>query len=351
MKGIRSLLSTRNPSKEDVSEFIRQLEANEVPCATFVNEASTAKVFRVCGTHKSPNQCSTKCVALKVPLLSKPSTNNSSDAKVQQEIQTAIKDTPAAAHFNRVLSVLPSDRGSVIVLEFEEKKLTFHSLSDVLTKVQISEALWKSINFQLISTLYIAQQKVPGFTHNDTHTENILVVPNTTNHVCTVVSPAGRQMSHYSSMLIKIIDFGQVLATDPKLQTKDGKLIWKPILWKNKMIDFLRFATWVVFDLEDFETNEQRDLPPWFAPWMEFVLRFLDPHFFALYKVPNADGKFIDTRVGRGMAPNDAGIAWMNANFGEDSPFGLGNMLDDPYFDGFVTPELRFSAQIKPRLS
>jgi len=354
MKSFRRLLKSRDPDKREISEFINSLEANKVPCASFVNEASTAKVFRVCSVHKSSNNlCGTQCVALKVPLErpSKSSVNISHDAKVQEAIQTAIKDTPAAAHFNRVLNVLPSDRGPVIVLEFEEKKLTFHSLSDVLTQVQISEDLWKSINFQLISTLFVTQLKVPGFTHNDTHTENILVVPNTSNHVCTVTSPAGRQMSHYSTMLIKIIDFGQVLATDPKLQTEDGKLIWKSTgLWKNKMIDFQRFATWVVFDFSVFEYNEKR-FPDWFQSWMEFVLRWLDPRFFVLEGDRDAEGQFIDTRQGRGMAPNDDGIKWLTSNYGEDSPFGLGNMLDDPYFDSFSVPELRFSAQIKPRLS
>jgi hypothetical protein len=139
-----------------------------------------------------------------------------------------------------------------------------------------------------------------------------------------------------------------VLAADPKLQTQDGKLIWKDSLWKNKMIDFQRFATWVVFDFSVFEYNEKR-FPAWFQSWMEFVLRWLDPRFFVLGD-SDAEGQFIDTRQGRGMAPNDEGIAWLNSNYGEDSPFGLGNMLDDPYFDSFLVPELRFSAQIKPRL-
>lgn len=348
MKSVRALLKSRIPTKHEVSEFIRNLEANKVPCGSFVNQASTAKVYRVCNKHLNSNECGNQCVALKVPLDTVSLSTDSHDAKVQEMIQTAIKDTPAAAHFNRVITVLPSDRGPVIVLEYEEKKLTFHSLADVLTQVQISEDLWRSINFQLISTLYIAQLKVPGFTHNDTHTENILVVPNTTNHVCTVTSPMGRQLSHYSSMLIKIIDFGQVLATDPKLQTRDGKLIWKDLLWKNKMVDFQRFASWVLFDFSVLQKTET--LPPWVEPWLDFVLRYLDPRFFVLGDEEDAQGQFIDTRSGRGFAPNEAGTKWLNDNFGEDSPFGLGNMLDDPYFDSYVTPELRFSAQIKPRI-
>ena len=348
MKAIRSVLKSRNPNKKEISEFIRNVEAGAVPCSSFVAEASTAKVFKVCSMNKSTHQCGNDCVALKVPLKSASVDADSHDAKVQRVIQDAVKDTPAAAHFNRVLDVLPSDRGPVIVLEFEEKKLSFHTLADVLQNVEISEDLWRSVNFQLLSTLYIAQQRVPGFTHNDTHTENILVVPNTLSHVCSVTSPAGRQMTHFASMLIKIIDFGQVLATDPQLQTRDGKLIWKQVLWKNKMLDFQRFASWVVFDFSVYEFKEKR-FPSWFQKWMEFVLRWLDPRFFVLGD-RDAEGQFINSKTGMGMAPNAEGIKWLQATYGKDSPFGLGNMLDDPYFDGFVVPELRFSAQIKPRL-
>jgi hypothetical protein len=343
------VLTASNPNKKQISEFIRNLEAGVVPCSSFVAEASTAKVFKVCNINKSNHQCGSSCVALKVPSESASMEVDAHDAEVQRVIQEAVKDTAAAAHFNKVLRVLPSDQGPVIVLEFEEKKLTFHSLADVLQHVEISEELWRSVNFQLISTLYIAQQRVPGFTHNDTHTENILVVPNTHGHVCTVTSPAGRQMTHYANMLIKIIDFGQVLATNPKLQTRDGKLIWKNILWKNKMLDFQRFASWVVFDFSVYEFKEKR-FPSWFQPWMDFVVRWLDPRFFVLEGNRDYEGQFINNRSGMGMAPNEEGVKWLQATYGEDSPFGLGNMLDDPYFDGFVVPELRFSAQIKPRL-
>lgn len=348
---VKSILKTRNPSKQEIAEFLEKVQSGTEPCASFVAQASTAKVFKVCSLHK--DKCTTDCVALKIPMAGTGLPFDTRSAQIQKAIQDAVQNTPAAAHFNRVLQVLPSPNGPVLVLEFEERKLTFHSLADVLQNVQMSEVLWRSINFQLLSTLYIAQQQIPGFTHNDTHTENILVVPNTNNHVCSVVTPAGRTLSHVATMLIKIIDFGQVLALDPKLQSRDGKLIWKRALWRNQMVDFQRFATWVVFDFSQFEFKEKQ-FPSWFEPWLAFVLKYLDPGFFVLKGNAVAgqrlDGRLIDFRKGRGMAPNEQGAEWLQANYGPESPFGLGSMLDDPYFDQFVVPELRFSMQIKPRL-
>ena len=346
MKALRALLKARVPKKEEVSEFVQSVENGKVPCGTFVAQASTAKVFKVCGVH-AEGRCGDDCVALKVPLQTKSRKVDSEDARIQREIQQALKDTTAAAHFNRVLDVLPSDRGPVIVLEFEDKILTFHTLADVLQSVDVSEMLWKSINFQLISTLYVAQQKIPGFTHNDTHTENLLVVPNSSGHVCSVVSPKGRTLTHVSNVLLKIIDFGQVLASDPKLRTRDGKALWMPLLG-NKMIDFQRFASWVVWDVQVFVYKEKRPVPVWYDAWFEFVVSWLDPRFFHIGD-PEAKAQFLDLRSGFGLQPNKFGIEYLEERYGPSSPFGLGDMLDDPYFDEFVEPELRFSAQIKPR--
>jgi hypothetical protein len=323
------------------------LDSGTEPCASFIKEASTAKVYKVC-KHLGSGKCGVECTAVKVP---KDASHDfdEGDIRAQRLLQDALKNTPAAEHFNRVLEVLDGPKGPVIVLEYEEQKMGFHTLADVLENVEITEGIWKSINFQLISTLFIAQQRVPGFTHNDAHTENILIVPNMHSHICTVTSPAGRKLSHFASTLIKIIDFGQMLAENESLQTRDGKLIWKGRLWQNKMIDFQRFATWTVFDLSVFEFKEKTN-PQWFQNWLDFVMRWLDPRFLVLGKYPDAQGQFLDNRSGMGLAPNDKGVEWMQKTYGPDSAFGLGNMLDDPYFDEFVVTELHFSAQARPKI-
>lgn len=367
MNPVRTYLKTSRPSKESIADFVKslrspkrnsksqksvgqfldRLETGSEPCASFIKEASTAKVYKVC-KHLGADKCSEECTAVKVPK-DEFHDFDEGDMRAQRLLQEAVRDTPASAHFNRVLEVLPSPKGPVIVLEYEEQKMGFHTLADILENVEITEGIWKSINFQLISTLYIAQQRVPGFTHNDAHTENILIVPNTHSHICTVTSPAGRKLSHFASMLIKIIDFGQMLAASEKLQTRDGKAIWKDRLWQNKMIDFQRFATWTVWDLSVFDIKEN-ETPEYFQKWISFVMRWLDPRFFVLKGNPDAQGQFLDNGKGMGLAPNKDGAEWMQKTYGPESSFGLGNMLDDPYFDEFVVPELRFSAQAKPKI-
>jgi hypothetical protein len=57
--------------------------------------------------------------------------------------------------------------------------------------------------------------------------------------------------------------------------------------------------------------------------------------------------EYVDPSLG--MAPNDMGGQWLQEWYGPESKNGIGNMLDDPYFDIYEIKAPSFSAQIKPR--
>lgn len=343
MERLRKLLASE-PSEAEVRQFVAELEKGTTPCSAFVDEASTANVYKVC-PKKLSGECEVKKDCLAIKVAKKGSELSDIESDVQKEITRIVKGSAAEAHFNKILDVLPTPNGPVIVTEFEQPRAQpFKKVSHLLQKADIAESLWKSINFQLLKTLYTAQQLIPGFTHNDTHTDNLLVVPNDTSHACVVTTPKGKRLAHFSTVLIRVIDFGQVLAKDESLQTPDGIAIWKETLFQNKMIDFLRFACWAVIDI-GFSEERELKYPPWYQSWLDFILRYLDPRFFNV--TPGKEAAWADRSMG--MAPTKEGAAWLQEWYGPDSENGLGNMLDDPYFNDLVLPELTFSAQIKPK--
>jgi len=336
MDELRKLL--KNQSSSAVEQFLTKVSTSKTQCTSFVAQASTAKVYKIC---KHEEECTKECLAVKVNLPNQPF--DEKEVLVHEKITFLVKGTPAEAHFNKLIGILKGSKNEAIILQFEQPRAQpFQTLSQLLQKADISEELWRSINFQLIKTIYAAQQVIPGFSHNDTHTDNILVVPNETSHVCKIRSPKGRQLLHFGNVLIRIIDFGQVLATADDLQTRDGTTFYKHTVWKNKMIDFVRFAVWAIVDLSFYE-EQQVEYPAWYQKWLEFVLRWIDPKFFVLGK----KAEYVDPSLG--MAPNDEGGKWLQEWYGPESKNGIGNMLDDPYFDAYEIKDPAFSAQIKPR--
>lgn len=331
-------------TKSEVAPFIAKLGKGK--CSAFVAEASTAKVYKVCSPKR--NSCSTDCVAVKVPRQK----NNPLDAKeaeIQKSITNSILGTPAADHVNRMLAVISTANGPAIITNYEQPKAAAtRDLADLLIKADITDQLWRSINFQFIKTIYSIQQSIPGFTHNDTHTKNILLVPNTTNHVCSVTSPRGKVLSDSSTVLIRIIDFGQVLANDKTLQSPDGIEFWKKDLFGNKMIDFQRFAVNVVVDVyESVETKRVKEPPSWFTTWVQFVERWLDPKFLV---VDDESGTAFN-EPSNALAPSKKGTTWLQKYYGPKTNKGIGNMLDDEYFSDFVISTTSFETDAKLRTS
>jgi hypothetical protein len=343
MEKLRKLIARSTPA--EVQRFIQELESGSYPCASFVAQASTAKVYKVCETH-SQGKCTNKCLIVKSPKREDIQFDKK-DISIHKKIQKAVRGTAAEKHINKLVDALSSPQGPIIVLEYEEpRKSKFLTLASILQNGDISPLFWKSINFQFIYTIAILQEQIPGFSHNDTHTENILIVPNPTGDTSLVLSPLGRKLLHSPNFLVKIIDFGQVLAADPSFQSNDGKIIWKATLWQNKMIDFIRFSVWVIFDVSRYE-EQFKKLPDWYKEWLEFILRWIDPRFYILGSDADAQGQYLDKELSRGMAPNKEGCEWLQLNYGPTSYYSIASMLDDQYFDEFLVKDVQFSKEVK----
>lgn len=356
----------KNPSKSDVDQMIHILENSKMTknsCSEFIKAASTAKVYRVCTKNPQRTACTDDCYAIKV------SQDNikfdNSEVKVQDLITQKTRGTEAEEHFNSVIKVLDSTKlGKIIVLRFEHPwSKDVSVLSDLLRSFDMTERLWKSINFQVLVALTVAQRKVPGFTHNDTHCDNILCVRNVKNeHICAIVSDKGRTMTNYSNLLIKIIDFGQAMTPKPQYQTTDGKYIWKNMLG-NKMIDFHRFAIWSANHIqlaveEEYEAGKRLKYPNWYTNWRYFINRWILPELMPDYNPQSNAIKFTAAyknkwiELDNGCIPNKSGEKYLNQYYGPKSKLGLSSILDDPYFDEFTYDDpkyLKFSKGIQKR--
>ena len=337
------VLTEERPSASKISSMLSLFSSlpkhGTKQCSQFVKEASTAKVFRACEHGKS--ECSDECFAVKVIRKGK---YDEKEPKLQEYLTSRIKGTEAEAHFNKLYRILPAPEGEskTIVLEFEHPwAQNVSDLSTLLQNFDMTEKLWKAINFQVISAFATAQRRVPGFTHNDSHTSNILVTRNVGDeHVCSITSPKGRRMTTFSNMVIKIIDFGQALTFDPKYQTRDGLAFWKDLMG-NKMIDFHRFAVWSSFDIQMGALKQKsqglrQQYPAWFTEWRRFVSRWL-----VLQMMPDVDSSGRDREKGlwlseNALVPNTIGAAYLQQHYSATSKLGLADMLDDPYFDEYV---------------
>lgn len=305
--------------------------ASKPSCVTVAGEASAGTVYKVCKSRGK--QCETSCYAVKIAVSGKKL--DESEARVQQYVNERVAGTPAEAHVNHVYAILP---GPMIVSEYERPhSLALRDVKDVISKLglRLTREFWKSLNFQFILTMYTIQQHVPGFSHNDTHTENVLLVPNEHDHVCKITSPKGRHMAHYSPVLLKIIDFGQALSTEQK--TQDGEMLGWMLVYQNKMIDYLRFAVWAIVDYAELEAaqiiaKKEFSYPEWYQEWFDFLSRWFHPDL-----LPNGPRRPEYLDKSNGFGPNEAGAKWLQSHYGPKAAKGIGNLLDDPYFDEFVT--------------
>ena len=129
--------------------------------------------------------------------------------------------------------------------------------SEVLGKflefVKFSKDDFKAIIFQVAMVLFHLQKGLPGFTHNDLHTDNVLVITHSKEQAFTYKSLTFK--CRYS---IRIIDFGQASTNTKK--TKDALNIWETVLG-NTMVDFLRLSNWILLRLyKKLKTHNSKDL-------------------------------------------------------------------------------------------
>lgn len=346
-KTLDNLIHTKHPTAQEGDKVFTSLDKLSSPegCTHFIAKASTSKVYRVC---RDTSPCG-KCLAVKIPI--NDNSLDSKEADVGIQLTAAFKGTCAEVHFNKIRAIVPSSHGPLIISQYEEQVSGFSKVSDLLQQRKISKQLWKSINFQFIKAIYCAQLAVPWFSHNDTHTENVMLVPNDTNHTCIVTSPKGIQLAHHSNVILKIIDFGQVLAKDPRLQTDEGQQ-WKDRgLWGNKMLDYHRFLVWAIDDL--FFYNDSKE-PDWYKEWLDFVLRFFTDRMIP-DKFNPKDKYYLDkreffhvTKTGPSVKyiPTPLGSVYLQKYYGPRTSKSIGDMLDDDYFQEYRVDKISFTNEV-----
>lgn len=353
------VFAQRNPRPADTARAIKSLRAlprdKSSGCEAFVAEASTAVVYKAC-KHASDGSCMGECFAVKIPL---PHAEfDDSEARVHEYIIGRLRGTEAEAHFNRIYNVLPmpGNGGKLIVLRYEHPwSADAATLSDLLVRFDMTERAWRSINFQLISALSVAQERVLGFSHNDTHTGNLLVIRNVDDHVCTATSASGARFTNASNLLVRVIDFGQAMTAKAGEQTRDGRSFWGPRglnLAGNKMIDFHRFVVWALHDIGYAAQRQKAEgvrskYPPWFLEWRRFLSRWLRPEMLVDMGEGAPYQEWIDES--QVYTPRPAGVAYLNDFYGPATGFVLSSVLDDEYFADFRVQQLKFSKEAQRR--
>lgn len=297
--------------KSAAVKFLQEIDEH----ATFLGGDDEKKVYKLCSKKN--------CVAVKIVSTEEKDANVLKDAKSQQTLTDIAKHSKQAEpHVSEMLAIVPLTSTSVaLVSEYEG----FVSVSDFLQNKSLSTRDWKSINLQFIKTLVLLQDLVPGFTHNDAHTDNVMLVSNTTHHTCKIKSANGRMLTDTPKWIVRVIDFDQMLANRKTLQTSEGTEFWKS-LEGNKISDFVRFSVWSFEDLR-IRRRSKGSYPVWFKQWLEFCERWIDPNFFAVRK-----NKWLQFSY---KGPTKVAERWLK-KFDSKSEFELSDLLDDPFFDEFT---------------
>ena len=241
------------------------------------------------------------------------------EAAVHAALTAAVKGTEDEHHFNKLLRVESSPKGPVLITEFESGR----TLDAELEEKTITRGEWKDIVFQVLHILLLTQELVPGFTHNDFHGGNIILIPNPLGHRCTTVTSTHR-MSIVPKRIVRVLDFGSTTATAKRFQTSVGLRAFRNQMG-NKFVDFARFATMSVYYCTRHE-RRKGSYPSWYAEWLDFLSRWFDPRFFIN---GNSSSTFI-TQNGHRYLP--IGVKWLNDWYGPRSRYSLENVLDDVYF-------------------
>jgi hypothetical protein len=270
-------------------------------------------------------------VALKLTLI-KQGLFDVDAVRAHEFLTLRLRRTQAAAHFNKLVGYV-KDKNSDRVAVASYYELLYYkdcpTLDDVIHKRKINALEWKALNFQFIAAFSKAQQRLPGFCHNDTHTKNLLLVPNSSDHVCYAFSAKRRRVALKSPFLLLAIDFDLMTIGDDKsfFGSEAGRTFFR-FTPGNTMIDFFRFAMSLKHAFQDLYAKP----PKFFQEWKSFVLRHLPPSFFM--EGPHEDILLnIDPNGG---IPSESGGAYLQDMYGPSKPSGLLKLLDDSYFDELV---------------
>jgi hypothetical protein len=288
------------------------------------------QIFRACPLHRQCSSTSCHCLAVKITKVLK----NTFDVKAaiaHEHLTQRMKHTQGAPHFNLLLGFFldsaPKSSKVVLATEYEIPYFpTCKTLSEVIKQRKLTALEWKAVNFQLVSALAFAQKRVPGFCHNDTHLQNILLVPNTTKHPCKAQSAKRVKFYVNCPFLVRFIDFDLVTY-------KGGGSLGGHYFFRytpaNSMIDFFRFAS--SCNHHFMQTYKSPNPPKHIQEWREFVIRYLPP--VLIYEdSPSLIEKFIDPN---GAILTEYGGSILQDLYGPKEPSVLLRMLDDPYFKEF----------------
>lgn len=278
--------------------------------------------------HRQCEKEACQCLAIKITRIQRHLFDLNA-AKAHEIITDRMKHSQGAAHFNLLLGYFldshPSSSKVVLATEYEVNFFpTCKTLNDALVKHKIGAWEWKVINFQFISALLLAQERIRGFCHNDTHLQNLLLVPNTKHHVCRVKSGA-LKLSSESPFLVRLIDFD--LVTFHGGGSQAGKMFFK-YTPENSMHDFFRFVSSAN---QLFYLKYPNKLPKYIKEWRKFVVKYLPPSLIYESSLRETE-KMIDPNGG--ILTRQGGNVLQDL-YGPQHPSGLHLLLHDSYFEEF----------------
>lgn len=291
------------------------------------------RVYKSCTKQANCSAKQCNCVALKLTLIKQGLFDV--DAVLAHELLTQrLRRTQGAAHFNKLIGFVKDKNSDRVAVASYYETLFYKdcaTLDDVIKTKKIGALEWKAITFQFISAFAKAQHRLPGFCHNDTHTKNLLLVPNSLNHVCYAFSAKRRKVALKSPFLLLAIDFDLMTIGNQEgfygFGSQAGREFFR-YTPGNTIIDFFRFA----MSLQHGFLDTYSKIPKFFQEWKSFVLRYLPPSF--LMEGPREDILlYIDPNGG---IPTQSGGALLQDLYGPQKPSALLKMLDDPYFDDLV---------------
>ncbi len=279
------------------------------PC--FVGDGSWARAYKTCGKKE--------CYLLKIK-----KTKRTFDINEYKINELAYKKLIA-----KKFALIAQPRGVfgyahdplAFVYLFEEGSIT---LDKFLETYDFDESELKSILFQAALCLYYLQKGVPGFCHNDLHTDNILVIPQTKTY-------------SYGSVKIKckytvrLIDFGQ--STTIQHQTKLGKQLWNKTSG-NTMVDFLRLCNWILltlYKLIRFDTIPK--IKSIITNFLELLSGYVSKDCIRnggrARKASSKTGKYLSVPY---LTLNRDGESYINSIYSSDKPNAMNLILKDKYF-------------------
>lgn len=286
------------------------------------------RVYRACPQHVNCAAYQCNCLAIKLTLI-KEDLFDLEAAKAHELLTLRLRRTQGAAHFNKLLGFVRDTHTPRVVLASEYETLYWKdctTLDDVIKKKDLSAIAWKAITFQFIAAFSKAQQRLPGFCHNDTHSKNLLLVPNKKDHVCYAISAKRRKVALKCPFLLLAIDFD--LMTSDSLKSMAGKNFFQ-YTPGNTILDFFRFALSVKLT---FLHTYREKRPAYWKDWHSFVRRYLPPAFLM-----EGDQRDISAVLDpNGAIPTKRGGEILQDLYGPHKSSILLKMLDDPYFDELV---------------